>query len=164
MRRLGLNPDEKIYLGPGDFWFGKAPAHLHTILGSCIAITVWHPRLRIGGMCHYLLPNAEVRKPEGLQARTAGEAMALFLQAIRRHGTSPQDYQVKLFGGASLLLNPQGRAPQSSSVSVQNIMAAYQLLKLYGFSVMKESVGGSGSRRLVFDLSSGDAWQSVTPR
>jgi len=163
MRCLGLNPDDKIYLGPGDFWFGKAPAHIHTILGSCIAITVWHPRLKIGGMCHYLLPQAEVRYPHGRQARTAGEAMALFLQAIRRHGTSPQDYQVKLFGGASLLVTQKNGAPAASSVSVQNIVAAYQLLKQYGFSVLKESVGGCGSRRLIFDLETGDAWQSLTP-
>jgi len=164
MQRLGLNPDDKIYLGPGDFWFGKAPAHIHTILGSCIAITVWHPRLKIGGMCHYLLPQTEVRPPDGLQARTAGEAMALFLQAIRRHRTSPQDYQVKLFGGASLLITPQGTVPSPASVSVQNIVSAYHLLKQYGFSVLKESVGGTGSRRLVFDLTSEDAWQSLTTR
>jgi len=164
MQRLGLNPDDKIYLGPGDFWFGQAPAHIHTILGSCIAITLWHPRLKIGGMCHYLLPRTEVRAPVGPQARTAGEAMALFLCAIRKHGTSPQNYQVKLFGGASFLMGRQDPNAQPNSVSVQNIVAAYQLLKRYGFSVMNESVGGNGSRRLVFDLATGDAWMSLNSR
>jgi hypothetical protein len=45
-----------IFLQPGEFYFGDHETRIRTLLGSCVAITMWHPRLRIGGMCHYLLP------------------------------------------------------------------------------------------------------------
>src|SRR5690606_4888940 len=158
MRRLGLDPTKAIYLKPGDFWFGCAPAHLYTILGSCISITLWHPQRKVGGMCHYLLPKMELSLAPQQMGRTAGEAMALFLQAIRRYGTRPGEYQVKVFGGASLLIESPG-AQLAHQVSTQNVAPARQLLRESGFQIVSESVGGRASRKLVFDLTTGDAWQ-----
>lgn len=156
MRRWGLNSSGSIFLKPGDFWFGEAPAQVYTILGSCIAITLWHPERRIGGMCHYLLPDAELRHSGHGQGRTAGEALALFLDAIRRYGSRPADYQVKLFGGATFF--PHGPGQNVTRVAQRNVQVARQLLAQHGFPVLRESVGGRASRKLIFDLDSGDAW------
>jgi len=49
-------PAHEIVLHPGDWWFGGGDTRARTVLGSCIAITLWHPQLRVGGMCHYMLP------------------------------------------------------------------------------------------------------------
>jgi Chemotaxis protein; stimulates methylation of MCP proteins len=46
----------EIFLQPGDWYFGDRDTRIRTLLGSCIAITIWHPRLLVGGMCHFLLP------------------------------------------------------------------------------------------------------------
>ena len=51
----------EVFLQPGEFHFGHARTRIKTILGSCVAITMWHPILRIGGMCHYLLPARDSR-------------------------------------------------------------------------------------------------------
>ena len=45
-----------VFLQPGDFYFGEAGTRIRTLLGSCVAITLWHPILHIGGMCHIMLP------------------------------------------------------------------------------------------------------------
>lgn len=45
-----------VTLQPGEFHFGGANTRIQTLLGSCVAITLWHPIRRIGGMCHYMLP------------------------------------------------------------------------------------------------------------
>lgn len=37
-------------LAPGDVVFETRPVRLRTLLGSCVAITFWHPHRRIGGM------------------------------------------------------------------------------------------------------------------
>ena len=44
----------EIYLQPGELWFGDANTRIRTILGSCVAITLWHPHRRIDGMCRYM--------------------------------------------------------------------------------------------------------------
>src|SRR5690606_5865574 len=46
----------EVNLLPGALWFGTGDVRLHTLLGSCVAITLWHPRYRYGGMCHFMLP------------------------------------------------------------------------------------------------------------
>ncbi len=170
MRQPGLSSADCIFLRPGEFWFGTAPARLQTILGSCITITLWHPGRKIGGMCHYMLPETRLRlSPQQLSSqqlsslpsgRTAGEAMALFLQAIHQHHTGPGDYEVKLFGGASFFPSVQS-ASLKHPVSVQNVAAARQLLREHEFRILRESVGGRVSRKLVFDLGTGDTWLSM---
>ena len=42
----------EIFLQPGELWFGDEQTRIRTILGSCVAVTLWHPGRRIGGMCH----------------------------------------------------------------------------------------------------------------
>ena len=46
----------EIYLMTGEFHFGGKDTRIHTVLGSCVSITVWHPRLHIGGMSHSMRP------------------------------------------------------------------------------------------------------------
>ena len=57
-------PDDilEIFLQPGEFYFGEGKTRVRTLLGSCVAITLWHPRLHLGGMSHYVLPNRQHRK------------------------------------------------------------------------------------------------------
>jgi len=74
-----------IFLRPGDHYFtDRKNTRIRTLLGSCVSITFWHPRLLIGGMCHYMLPERgnELRAedwhaPDG---RYADEAVALLLK------------------------------------------------------------------------------------
>ena len=41
-----------LVLQPGEWFFGQSPNRISTLLGSCVAVTVWHPILRCGGLCH----------------------------------------------------------------------------------------------------------------
>ncbi len=62
----GQSPGDIIsrFLNPGEFFFCESNCQIHTLLGSCIAITLWHPILKIGGMCHFVLPGR--RSPAGV--------------------------------------------------------------------------------------------------
>ncbi len=50
----------EVFLQPGELYFGDGRTRVRTLLGSCVAIAVWHPRLRIGGLCHYMLPSRAI--------------------------------------------------------------------------------------------------------
>jgi len=37
-----------VVLAAGDFHFGGGRTRISTLLGSCVSLTLWHPRRRIG--------------------------------------------------------------------------------------------------------------------
>lgn len=148
------NPD--LFLKPGELHFGGRGECISTVLGSCVSLTVWHPGLRIGGMCHYLLPTRSSRAETNAPGTYADEAMAVLAEAMKRHGTRPSEYQAKMFGGANMF--PHIPAPPSRDVGSKNVEAGRNLLRIFGIQLVGEHVGGVGHRRILFDLASGDAW------
>lgn len=145
-----------VFLNPGEFHFGGGGARVSTILGSCVSITAWHGGLRVGGMCHFLLPARAARGSGGADGLYADEAMRIFLQAMSRHCTRPSDYQVKLFGGANMF--PTITPVPGRDIGTRNIEAARALIGAAGMQVIAEHVGGVGYRRIVMDLGNGDVW------
>lgn len=147
----------EIFLHPGDFYFGDKSTRIRTLLGSCVSIAIWHPGLQIGGMCHYLLPSRAGKRSDTLDGRYAEDAMALFMQEIRQSGTSPAEYEVKLFGGGNMF--PKNRhGGGCKDVPCKNVLVGRELVERYGFKIKAEDLGGVGHRRIIFDIWSGDVW------
>lgn len=144
-----------VVLRPGDFHFACEPAHISTLLGSCVSITLWHPRRRIGGMCHYMLTERLRSPTQKLDGRYADEAFELFLREVEKAGTRPAEYQAKLFGGANMFVGNKGGGLDIGS---RNIEYGRQLLASKNIALMSEHVGGSGRRKLHFDVQTGDVW------
>lgn len=143
-----------VYLNPGEIFFGAGEATIRTILGSCVAITIWHPTLVIGGMCHFMLPQRQIQN-NAFDGRYADEAIRFFLREIARHHTAPREYHAKIFGGGNMFPN----APRNSfDVGTKNIEAARRWVAECGFQLKAENVGGAGHRRLIFHLWNGDVW------
>lgn len=145
----------EVVLNPGDFHFGGSDTRIHTLLGSCVSVTLWHPRLLVGGMCHYMLPHRRLPSTRrGLDGRYADHAIRMFLHAIERHGTRPSEYVARMYGGGNQFPPYQrGRAPD---VARDNIAAGLTLLQRYGFHLARTDLGGTGPRRLSFDIATGD--------
>lgn len=145
-----------VFLQPGDFYFGDAATRIRTILGSCVAITMWHAVRCVGGMCHYLLPSRQSRGGHDLDGRYGEEAIQLFLKEIGALGTFPSEYQVKVFGGGNMF--PAISTGKGMEVGLRNIAMAIDLLEHHGFSVAAKHVGDVGHRNIIFDVWSGDVW------
>ena len=148
-----------VVLSPGDFYFGGGRTRISTLLGSCVSITLWHPRKRIGGMCHYMMTERQ-RPPASatsftLDGRYASEAYELFLQHVKAAGTRPGEYQAKLFGGANMFA---GSPAAGMEIGARNIDHGRQLLAADHIALLAEHVAGNGRRKLHFDLWSGDVW------
>lgn len=145
----------EVFLNPGEFHFGRGDTRISTLLGSCVSITLWHPRRRIGGMCHYMLTGRNRPPGASLDGRYADEAFALFLEHVAAAGTRPAEYQAKLFGGANMLNDLAG---SNIDIGRRNIAHARELLATQNIALLSEHVGGNGRRKLHFDLWSGDVW------
>jgi chemotaxis protein CheD len=159
MNASQLRPDD-IFLQPGEMFFGAA-ARVRTLLGSCVAITIWHPQRKIGGICHYMLSTRGIRRPASqLSGKYADEAMDIFLNQILSYGTQAEEYEAKLFGGGQMFESSATvtRGQVRSNVSTSNVEAGSRLLKQYNFKIKTKHLGGSGHRQLIFDLATGDVW------
>jgi chemotaxis protein CheD len=155
MTKLPENVQD-IFLKPGEFFFGESNARIRTLLGSCIAITLWHPQRRIGGICHYMLSRS-AGSPLSLpllDGRYAEDAIQLFLIHLSQYNSYPYEYVVKIYGGGNMFANL--KFTQLDNIGKRNISSARQLLKAQGFTIHHEDLGGQGYRRLVFELWSGN--------
>jgi chemotaxis protein CheD len=154
----GGEPDGilEIFLGPGDLYFGDRDTRIRTLLGSCVAVTLWHPRALLGGMCHFVVPS---RSASGLhhelEGRYADEALLLLLNEIRATPTSPEEYEVKMFGGGNQFSELSGSV---MDVAARNVDAGLELLRYHGLHLTSMHLGGTGHRQVVLDVWNGDVW------
>ncbi len=153
----------EIFLQPGEFHFSSDPdTRIRTLLGSCVAMTMWHPTRRHGAMCHYLLPARVKRRRSTLDGRFGDEAYLMFLNEAVRHNTDPNDYEIKLFGGGDMF--PGVYKAANTAIGVQNVTAGLDLLALHGQPVKAKHVGGKGHRVVMLDVWDGSVWVKHQPR
>ncbi len=148
---VGL-PGQQLFLMPGQMHFGSRVGSLRTLLGSCVAITLWHPQKRIGGMCHYLLPKRVRKMGEPSDGRYGEEAVAAMVDHIRYHKTSPKDYVAHLYGGADTM--PEG-TNFKFNVGESNIELGWSLIDQYGFQLQAVDVGDDVPRTVTLTLATG---------
>ena len=151
----------EMKLAPGEFYFGGGYTRIHTLLGSCIAITLWHPQKHIGGMCHYLLPSRGINQ-RLTQGYFADESVMMFLNAVKKVGTRPADYEVKVFGGGNMF-ETLGYTSGLPNVPQNNISAGTALLQAHGFKIKSTDVGGVVHRKIFLELWNGDVWVQRGP-
>ncbi|SNT10901.1 chemotaxis protein CheD [Noviherbaspirillum humi] len=144
-----------IFLQPGEYFVGGEDFSIRTLLGSCVSITLWHPRLRIGAMSHYLLPAPLNMRCGAPDARYGEDAMALMAAELQRLGAALQECEGKIFGGASMF-------PEQRDINFQigrrNGETARRLLQAHGIPVVSQSLYGEGHRQIVFDIATGHVW------
>ena len=152
---------KEIKLTPGQFFFGGGRTRVHTLLGSCIAITLWHPRRLIGGMCHYLLPSRGSNR-KLTEGHFADETIKLFLEAVQSSVPRPVNYEAKLFGGSDMFAK-LGYPKGNLNVARKNIDSGIKLLQDHGFNIKATDVGGSVHRKIFLELWNGDVWVQRGP-
>lgn len=146
----------EIFLQPGEWYFGDRQTRVRTLLGSCVSITLWHPKQLIGGMCHYMLPERSAPQPVSPNGKYADEAFWLLLKEIQRSGTALHDYEVKLFGGGNMF--PSASRCAKSHIGLKNADFGKHLLNRHGVRMKSSDLGGVGHRTVMFDIWSGHVW------
>ena len=125
---------------PGDCYATDADEVLDTVLGSCVAACVRCPRLRMGGMNHFMLPRASGGDTDswndvhGRVTRYGAAAMERLINLILRHGARRDELEVKIFGGARVLQTV-------SDIGDHNIRFVRDYLAREGLKISAEDVG-----------------------
>ena len=149
----------EVYLQPGEFHLARQPSVLKTVLGSCVGVSFWFPRLCFGALCHGILP----RCPQGTDSedidlaegfRYVDFAIHELLRQFLRCGATPRDLQLKVFGGGDVL--PVVReTPNRRTVGRQNLEVANEIIEKEGLLVLASDVGGSLGRSIRFNTGTG---------
>ena len=150
------SPPIEVYLNPGDHFVGDARHRVHTLLGSCVSIVLWHQSRRVGAMSHFVLAEVATRAEGELDGRYGTHALQLMTTRLAAFGVDVRDCQAKLFGGGDMFPDP-GRAGDPP-VGRRNGESARAMLLAHGISLTSESLFGTGHRRIFFDIATGDVW------
>lgn len=145
----------EIFLQPGELYFGDRYTRMRTILGSCVSLVFWHPKLLVGGMSHFMLPTRPGGRSmgESLDGRYGDEAIALLLRESVESGAHHSEFRVRIFGGGDMFPNvPKKR---SQNIGSANVQLARQLVRIYGLNCVGTHVEGTGHRYLLFDVWTG---------
>lgn len=89
-----------IKLLPAEWRVTSDEVALATVLGSCVAACIYDSSARVGGMNHFMLPDAA---PGDGSARYGAHAMELLINGLLKHGAVRQRLQAKVFGGGNVL-------------------------------------------------------------
>ncbi len=161
---------KKFYLKPGELCMSHQPMMVTTVLGSCIAATMFHPLLGIGAICHAMQPVCRYRSQdchEGCSEKYKYVACVIsdMIERLKRLSINVKELEVKLFGGAVMLGN---RAPEDrlKSIGQQNIEAALNVFERYGVQIKIAEVGGEYGRKIIFNSRTGEVllkriWRST---
>jgi chemotaxis protein CheD len=124
-------------------------------LGSCIAVSIYDPALRKGGMLHYMLPESSIDPEKGRQNPNmfADTGIGRLLKAASDMGMNLRRLVVHLAGGAQVL-DPQG----TFQIGKRNYLAAKKILWKAGVLIAAEAVGGEVSRTVRLEVGSGKFW------
>jgi chemotaxis protein CheD len=134
---------------PGDFYVTFQDEVLDTVLGSCVAACIRSPRLRMGGMNHFMLP-----RPSGAGADTWDDvrgratryglaSMEHLINRILSSGATRSELEVKVFGGARVLA-------AMTDIGDHNVSFVRDFLKNEGLKVVAEDVGDVCPRHVQF--------------
>lgn len=159
---MNLNRVANCYLKPGDFCLALEPTMIKTVLGSCITVTMYSVRTKIGAACHALLPSCREDRDyqclPGTCQNTFRYVECVIPEMVRQfqaQGLVVSELEVKLFGGADMMM---GFLADHQRVGSLNVQKAKMLLARMGMKIKAGDVGGAVGRKLIFDTRTGDVW------
>ena len=123
-------------------------------LGSCVAVALYDPVSRIGGLAHLLLPSPSLSRDQSNPARFAETALPLLLARMAASGAERERLTARLVGGASMF-GLSGAAPGPIAMGERNVVAARQVLAAAHVPVVAEDVLKHHGRSVYFFLDDG---------
>lgn len=146
LERLAMN------INPGG-WAVEKGRPISTLLGSCVSVCLWDPRLKIGGMNHFLLPSRSATNADDHDVILAGDySMEVMVNALMAKGASKGRLVAKAFGGGTIVTSI------GMAIGERNADFAKEWLEREGIPLVAADLLGAWSRKVIFLPGSGDAF------
>jgi chemotaxis protein CheD len=145
---------QRVVVGVGDLGVSNnVSITLSTYaLGSCVAVVVYDPVAKAGGLLHMMLPESGISPDKALTqpAMFADTGLPLLFRSLM--GIKAERSRLRLFvaGGASVLTGND-----NFKIGERNIRATQLWLTQQGYGVRGSAVGGVISRTVHLDIGTG---------
>lgn len=149
----------QVSIGIGEYFASNQDIVIHTVLGSCVAVCLYDPEKKIGGMNHILMPSNPDINHYDASARYGINAMELLINAIMRLGGNRKKMVAKTFGGANLLM----AVSQEKAVGARNIEFVVNFLRAEKIKILGRDFGGHDSRKIFFHIGTGEVFLKRVP-
>ena len=117
-------------------------------LGSCIALAVWDPRARVGGLAHFMLPSGPANS--GSPVKFIDTGLDTFLRALEAQGAVLNRSTLKAAGAAAMLTVGGGLA-----IGKRNAETMQSSLTERGLNLTASSLGGNVGRTVQLEVADG---------
>jgi chemotaxis protein CheD len=139
-------------INPGG-WAIETERPISTLLGSCVAVCLFDPHLRIGGMNHFLLPSKMSGKNADEDVILNGDySMEVLVNGLLKKGSHKSRLQAKAFGGGTIVSSIR------MAIGERNAAFAHEWLDREGIKLVASDFHGPWSRKVVFVPNSGEAF------
>ena len=136
-------------------WSVESEKPLSTLLGSCVAVCLFDPALKIGGINHFMLPEMGRSKYGDVDSLLSGNfAMEALLNALLSRGAKKARLQAKAFGGGTII----DTDPGAVSIGMRNASFAKEWLQREGIPLLSSDFLGPWSRKIIFLPFNGEAF------
>lgn len=143
---------ERHHVKIGEIRIAVAEGVLFAIgLGSCVALVIYDPVKKVGGLAHVMLPDVNQNHPA--PGRFAPTAVSNLLQMMEDAGARKRGMYARIAGGAAMfrdVLPSEGQRLGERNVEAIKVALAKASIPLRG-----EDVGGSFGRSVFFDAGDG---------
>lgn len=121
-------------------------------LGSCVGVAIYDPARKLGGICHYMLPDSRQNSRAATDPLMFGDlAVPALFEAFQRQGGDLARAEVYIAGGASVAaLN------DVFDIGGRNVRVAREAIVAARQRIRGEECGGRASRTLSLDLATGE--------
>jgi chemotaxis protein CheD len=139
----------KQNVGMGEICHARDTGVLTTVLGSCVAVTLYHPRSKTGALAHIVLPVSMNR--EGKPGKFADTAVAQMCRTLSDLGLNVSGLVAKLTGGSEMF-----KTGGPLQIGPANIDAARKELQKMRIPIVAEHLAGNKGRRVTLDVATGE--------
>ena len=147
----------KTMIGLADMKFSNDPESILTThsLGACIAVTLYDPEAKMGGILHFMLPESgmdpqKARKNPWIFADTG---LPLFFQEAYRRGAEKKRILLRVVGGGEVMGDSR-----YFNLGKKNYLALRKILWNHEFLIASEDVGGNLNRGVWLEVATGKVW------
>lgn len=138
------------FLYPSTLFASNTPSRVTTILGSCVAICLYDPILRIGGINHFMLP---LWNGQGLPSPKYGNiATEKLVEKMLLLGSQKGNIVAKVFGGGEVI----DSTIKIFNIGERNIVIANEMLESFKIPVVAKSIGGKYGRKIEYVTNTGE--------
>jgi len=144
----------EIVVGIADLKFSNNPGDVLVTyaLGSCIAVAIYDPAVKVGGLLHFMLPDSSLNKEKARvnPGMFADTGVTLLFKSCYGLGADKKRTTVKIAGGAKILDNTD-----YFRIGEKNVMSLRKIFWRNKVFIDAEDVGKSHNRTVRLDIATG---------